>query len=34
MVEMYVKLITEKEDWTIERVPARYREQVKKALEA
>ena len=33
MVEMYVRLIKEGQGWTVDRVPARYRDAVKKALE-
>jgi predicted 3-demethylubiquinone-9 3-methyltransferase (glyoxalase superfamily) len=33
MVEMYVRLIQNSEEWTIERVPEKYRSDVQTILE-
>jgi hypothetical protein len=33
MVEMYVRLVKESPDWTIDRVPEKYREQVRTIIE-
>ena len=34
MVDMYVRLITETDNWTLARVPAKYRDEVKARLVA
>lgn len=33
MVDMYVRLVQESEDWPIDRVPDEFREQVKTKIE-